>query len=133
LPLFIGCANAFRVFKPGKYFLQNHIYWGYLILILTGMRPGEVGQLECADLMSDGENFFFDLRPYNARNGRVAIKDLRNLKTNSSGRIVPIHPLLIDLGLLDRMNELMAVDEARLFRKGKSMNVLTEVNAGASR
>jgi integrase len=133
LPLFIGCANAFRVFKPGKYFLQNHIYWGYLILILTGMRPGEVGQLECADLMSDGENFFFDLRPYNAHNGRVAIKDLRNLKTNSSGRIVPIHPLLIDLGLLDRMNELMAVDEARLFRKGKSMNVLTEVNAGASR
>jgi integrase len=35
--------------------------------------------------------------------------------TNSSGRIVPIHPLLIDLGLLDRMNELMAAGEARLF------------------
>jgi integrase len=115
LPLFTGCANAFRVFKSGKYFLQTHIYWGYLILILTGMRPGEVGQLQCADLMSDGENFFFDLRPYNARNGRVAIKDLRNLKTNSSGRIVPIHPLLIDLGLLDRMNELMAAGEERLF------------------
>jgi integrase len=115
LPLFTGCANAFRVFKPGKYFLQTHIYWGYLILILTGMRPGEVGQLKCADLVSDGDNFFFDLRPYNARNGRVAIKDLRNLKTNSSGRIVPIHPLLIDLGLLDRMNELMAMGQSRLF------------------
>jgi integrase len=115
LPLFTGCANAFRVFKPGKYFLQTHIYWGYLILILTGMRPGEVGQLKCADLVSDGDNFFFDLRPYNARNGRVAIKDLRNLKTNSSGRIVPIHPLLIDLGLLDRMRELMAAGEERLF------------------
>lgn len=36
LPLFTGCANAFRVFKPGKYFLQSHVYWGYLILILTG-------------------------------------------------------------------------------------------------
>jgi integrase len=119
LPLFTGCLNAFRVFKPGKFFLQSHIYWGYLILILTGMRPGEVGQLKCADLVSDGENFFFDLRPYNARNGRVAIKDLRNLKTNSSGRIVPIHPLLIDLGLLDRMKELMAVDEARLFPEWK--------------
>ena len=115
LPLFTGCLNAFRVFKPGKYFLQSHIYWGYLILILTGMRPGEVGQLKCADLVSDGENFFFDLRPYNARNGRVAIKDLRNLKTNSSGRIVPIHPLLIDLGLLDRMNELMTAGVERFF------------------
>ena len=63
LPLFTGCLNAFRVFKQGEYFLQSHIYWGYLILILTGMRPGEVGQFKCADLVSDGENFFFDLRP----------------------------------------------------------------------
>jgi hypothetical protein len=33
------------------------------------------------------------------RGGRVAIQDLRNLKTNAAGRVVPIHPLLIELGL----------------------------------
>jgi hypothetical protein len=87
--------------------------WAYLNLILAGMRPGEVGQLECTDIVCDGENYCFDLRPYNARNGRVAPKDLRNLKTNASGHMVPIHPLLINLGLLDRMTELTRALEKR--------------------
>jgi integrase len=119
LSLFTGCSGGFRVFKPGKYYVQSHIFWGYLILILTGMRPGEVGPLKCADLVTDGENYFFDLRPFDARKGRVAIKDLRLLKTDSSSRVVPIHPLLIELGLLDRMNDLMALGETRLFPEWK--------------
>jgi integrase len=79
------------------------------------MRPGEVGQLKCADIRTDGEFFYFDLRPFDAREGRVAVQDLRNLKTNAAGRVIPIHPLLIELGLLDRMNELMDKGEERLF------------------
>jgi integrase len=75
------------------------LYWAYLILILTGMRLGEVGQIKCADIQTDEEYYYFDLRPFDARS--VAIEDLRNLKTNSSGRVMPIHPLLIELGLLD--------------------------------
>lgn len=115
LPLFTGCAGAHRIWKPGRYFVQTHIYWAYLILILTGMRPGEVGQLKCADLISEGRNYFFDLRPFDARKGRIALKDLRRLKTNSSGRVVPAHPLLIELGLLDRAMALTEVGETRLF------------------
>jgi len=115
LPLFTGCKNAHHIWKQGTYFVQNYLYWGYLILILTGMRPGEVGQLKCTDIMTDGENYFFDLRPYNARNGRVALKDLRNLKTNAAGRVIPIHPLLIDLGLANRAVALLEAGEQRLF------------------
>jgi integrase len=115
LPLFTGCKNLVHVWQPGEYFVQSHIYWGFLICILTGMRPGEVGQLKCADIRTDGEFYYFDLRPFDARGGRVAIKDLRNLKTNAAGRVVPIHPLLIELGLLDRMQDLMDQREARLF------------------
>jgi integrase len=115
LPLFTGCKNRLHVWKPGAYFVQSHIYWGFLICILTGMRPGEVGQLSCADIRTDGEFYYFDLRPFDARNGRVALKDLRNLKTNAAGRVVPIHPLLIELGLLDRMQDLMDKKEERLF------------------
>jgi integrase len=114
-PLFTGCAGAHRIWKPGKYFVQTHLYWGYLILVLTGMRPGEVGQLKCADLTTDGENYFFDLRPFDARKGRVALKDLRDLKSNNAGRVVPIHPLLIALGLLDRLDELEKIGERQLF------------------
>ena len=115
LALFTGCAGVNRIWTPGKYFVQSHIYWGYLVMMLTGMRPGEIGPLACADIVTDGENYFFDLRPFNARNGRVALKDVRDLKSNSSGRVVSIHPLLIELGLLDRMHELEAIGEARLF------------------
>jgi integrase len=115
LPLFTGCAGPHRIWTPGRYFVQNHLYWAYLILILTGMRPGEVGQIKCVDIQTDGEYYYFDLRPFDARKGRVAIEDLRNLKTNSSGRVVPIHPLLIELGLLDRLLYLMNAGEERLF------------------
>jgi integrase len=115
LPLFVGCADAHRIWQPGKYFVQTHLYWAYLILILSGMRPGEVGQLQCIDLVTDGESHFFDLRPFDARKGRVALRDMRNLKTNAAGRVVPIHPLLIALGLLDRVRELEAIGEKRLF------------------
>jgi len=115
LPLFTGCASRQRIWTPGGYFVQNHLYWAYLILILTGMRPGEVGQIRCVDIQTDGEFYYFDLRPFDARKGRVAIEDLRNLKTNSSGRVVPIHPLLIELGLLDRLLYLRNADEERLF------------------
>ena len=79
------------------------------------LRPGEVGQLKCADIRTDGEFYYFDLRPFDARSGRVAVKDLRNLKTNAAGRVIPIHPLLIELGLLDRMQDLMDQGELRLF------------------
>jgi integrase len=119
LPLFTGCAGPHRIWTPGRYFVQNHLYWAYLILILTGMRPGEVGQIKCVDIQTDGEYYYFDLGPFDARKGRVAIEDLRNLKTNSSGRVVPIHPLLIELGLLDRLLYLMNANEERLFPEWK--------------
>ncbi|MGL9622326.1 hypothetical protein QRQ56_30515 [Bradyrhizobium sp. U531] len=115
LPLFTGCKNRVHVWQPGEYFVQSHIYWGFLICILTGMRPGEVGQIKCADIRTDGEFYYFDLRPFDARNGRVAIKDLRNLKTNAAGRVIPIHPLLIELGMLDRMQDLLDLQAETLF------------------
>ena len=32
LPLFTGCADGHRIWQPGKYFVQTHLYWAYLIL-----------------------------------------------------------------------------------------------------
>jgi integrase len=115
LPLFTGCRNRLHIWKPGEYFVQSAIYWGFLICIFTGMRPGEVGQLECSQIRTDGTFYYFDLRDFDARDGRVALKDLRNLKSNAAGRVIPIHPILIELGLLDRMQELLDQGETRLF------------------
>jgi len=122
LPLFTGCRNRSHIWKPGGYFVQSAIYWGFLICIFTGMRPGEVGQLECSQIRTDGTFYYFDLRDFDARDGRVALKDLRNLKTNAAGRVVPIHPILIELGLLDRMQELVDQGEKRLFPEWKKYN-----------
>lgn len=115
LPLFTGCLNRSHIWKPGKYFVQSAIYWGFLICIFTGMRPGEVGQLETSQIRTDGTFYYFDLRDFDARDGRVALKDLRNLKSNAAGRVVPIHPILIELGLLDRMQDMVDQEESRLF------------------
>jgi hypothetical protein len=82
------------------------------------MRPGEVGQLKCADIRTDGEFYYFDLRPFDARAGRVALKDLRKRKSNAGGRVIPIHPLLIELGLLERMQELMDREKSASFPSG---------------
>jgi integrase len=120
LPLFTGCKNRVDVWQPGGYFVQSHIYWGFLICILTGMRPDEVGRLKCADIRTNGEFYYFDLRPFDARNGRVALQDLRNLKTNAAARVIPIHPLLIELGLLERMQDSMDNGEERLFPEWES-------------
>ena len=114
-PLFTGCQGTARIWQQGRYFVQTHIYWAFLILILTGMRPGEVGRIRCCDIVTDGEFYFIDLRPFDARKGRVALKDLRRFKTSSSARVVPIHPLLIDLGLLTRVRELEALGIEMLF------------------
>lgn len=46
---------------------------------------------------------------------RVARKDVTKLKTENSTRSIPLDLLLIDLGLLDRANELQARGETRLF------------------
>jgi len=83
------------------------------------MRPGEVGQLECSQIRTDRTFYYFDLRDFDARDGRVALKDLRNLKSNAAGRVVPIHPILIELGLLDRMQELLIKVKRAFFPSGK--------------
>jgi hypothetical protein len=29
LPLFTGCAGPHRIWTPGGYFVQNHLYWAF--------------------------------------------------------------------------------------------------------
>ncbi|SCZ43875.1 hypothetical protein SAMN03080610_03144 [Afifella marina DSM 2698] len=115
MPLFTGCYSETWIWTPGDYFIQNHLYWGYLILFLSGMRPGEVGQLRVSDIVKRGDHYYFDLRPFDPRKGRVPLKEARRFKTESSARVIPIHPLLIELGLMDRVADLARVGSVRLF------------------
>lgn len=105
-PLFVGCESPQRIWKPGSFFVQSHLYWGYIIPILHGFRITELGQLEVADIVRRNGVHYFDLRGFDPEQGRVAIEDLKRFKTAGSERLVPVHPLVIELGLLDRAKEL---------------------------
>ena len=123
-PLFTGCAGRNRAWQKGPYFYQGELYWIFLILLLSGMRTGEPPQIALDDVVRVEETLedrevlvvhFFDMRPYDPARGRKPLKELKHLKRGDFSRVVPIHPLLIDLGLLDRVARLRAAGETRLF------------------
>ena len=67
------------------------MYWIPRILAYSGCRLGEVAQLEKADIRQEREVWVFDVNDN---------KPSKRLKNESSKRLVPVHPRLIELGLL---------------------------------
>lgn len=108
LPLFTGCESPSRIWNPGDFFIQNFLYWGYVLALVTGMRPAEIAQVRCTDLISiedeEGVVWFFDFTDR-----------LKDAKTSTSRRMVPLLPLVIELGLVERRDILMAAGHDRLF------------------
>ena len=107
-PLFTGCAGPERIWTPGPYLLQNDIYWGILVLITTGMRTGEPVRLPIDRLVEMEGHWMFDLRPYDPSKGRKAIGELMTGKTENASRVIPVSPLLVELGLIERTMNLKA-------------------------
>jgi integrase len=80
--------------------------WGILIGLYGGLRIGEAAQLYLDDIVEiDGVACF---KVSNEREDQ-------KVKTTSSSRIVPVHPVLIELGLLDFISALRKRGAARLF------------------
>lgn len=109
LPLFVGCKSAGRFWQPGNVFTQNHIYWAYLLIFFTGMRPSEIGKLRNDQVIEIEGDWYFDFR-----NAEDMVEGER-VKTEAGKRLIPIPRLLIDLGLLDRRDYLVGRNEKRLF------------------
>ncbi|MEQ1490531.1 MAG: site-specific integrase [Terricaulis sp.] len=92
-PLYSGCRDdesgyAFR----GNAKPRRHRFWIPLIALYSGMRVQEIALLRRRDLRHEWDVDFFDL-----------VEDRvtgRRLKTKGSVRRVPVHPMLIELGLL---------------------------------
>ncbi len=108
LPLFTGCASPSRIWNPGEFFIQNFLYWGYVLALVTGMRPAEIAQVRCSDLVSiedeEGVVWFFDFTDR-----------LKDAKTSTSRRMIPLLPLVIELGLVERRDTLVEAGYDRLF------------------
>jgi integrase len=80
--------------------------WGPLIGLYSGARLNEIAQVHLADIRQDDGVWCFDLNDDD---------DTKKLKTDASRRLVPIHPRLIELGLLDYVQTLRAGGAQKLF------------------
>ena len=86
---------------PGK----PERYWVPMIGLYSGMRLEEICQLHVADIIEQDSIACFDI---NDNNGK-------KLKTQSSRRVIPIHPKLIELGLKEYVDTLRDSGKARLW------------------
>ncbi len=94
-------------------------FWMPLIMLYSGARPNEIAQLTAADFQVTPKGTVFmnlldDETDDDERGGRRAIK----VKTATSRRRIPVHPLLQRFGLLDfvsHVSESGRIPNARLF------------------
>jgi integrase len=98
-----------RIFDPENLAKtrMEHVRWGAIIALYTGARVGEIAQLFLRDFVEiDGVHCL----------KICADSDGQSIKTGEGGeRLVPIHPDLIKLGLVERVERLRAAGEERLF------------------
>ncbi|MFA5901728.1 MAG: site-specific integrase, partial [Hyphomicrobium sp.] len=118
-PVFTGCRSSRHWKEPGEVVLRDSAkYWVPLIALFSGLRLGEIIQMQVADVkMMEGIGYF-DVTT-------IAVGDKddegydpaeeKSLKTASSRRAVPIHKSLLDLGFEVFLDTLRANGEARLF------------------
>ena len=99
--------GTYREFSP-------HYYWMPLIGLYTGARINEIAQLGINDLTrTAGGAWYFAFTE--EEEGRELAGDRKKLKNTQSIRKVPIHPHLVELGLLDWRRELEGQGRTRLF------------------
>jgi integrase len=86
----------------GPLLLKDTCYWLPLLALWMGFRLEEAGGTPLADVRTDYGIDYLDLQQ-------------RDLKTDGSNRLVPIHPKLIALGFLNYIARLHAAGETYLF------------------
>ncbi len=93
------------IFMEGKY-RKPFQYWGPMIAIYSGLRLNEIAQLHLKDIRDVDGVMVLDI---NAAGGG------KKLKTKTSKRLVPVHPILKKLGLIDYAESLKKAGQDRLF------------------
>lgn len=103
-PIYTGCLSykMHDRFIKGDTIIKDSLYWLPLIALYSGARMQEICQLYVSDLKNIDGVWVFD---FNAEG------EDKLLKSASSRRKTPIHPKLIEMGLLGKLKQ----NEKRLF------------------
>lgn len=109
--LYRGCVDGERGYnKVGDQRPRNARFWVPLIAVFTGTRLGKICQLDTTDIRTvDGVDCIV-----------VSLRSLvgstdKQLKTTASERLIPIHPILIDCGLIHFADARRKAGEKKLF------------------
>jgi len=92
----LAALFAPKNFRPEQ-FRNAWQFWLPLMGLYTGARLEELCQLYLSDIRQDEEGIWYL---------DINCEADKKTKTSAGNRAVPIHPVLIDLGLLDRVNAL---------------------------
>ncbi|WP_199556644.1 site-specific integrase [Enterobacter kobei] len=94
--------------KHGRFHqYQPYYYWMPLLALFTGARVNELAQLRLDDIQEDDGIYFFNLD--------VDGESDKKLKNVNARREIPIHSMLIKLGLIEYVKALRGAGYERLF------------------
>lgn len=117
-PIYVGCESESRWNQPGKTVLrQSAKFWVPLIGLFSGMRLGEIIQLQVADIKELGGIRYFDVTPtaIDVDDEAADRDEAKSLKTSSSRRGIPIHRILLNLGFEEFLDFRRQSGATRLF------------------
>jgi integrase len=117
-PIYTGCRSERYWQESGGVVLrQSAKYWVPLIALFSGMRLGEIVQLQITDVKCLDAIEYFDVTPLtiNPNDNEAEGLEEKSLKTAASRRGIPIHQTLFDLGFGDFLEVRRASGEKRLF------------------
>src|SRR3546814_19619741 len=95
-PIFTGCLSDDRRTLPGKLILKDSFYWVPLVSAFAGARLEEICQLTLSDIVQVDDTWC--IRVSDEEDDQAA-------KTDAALRLIPLHPTLIKLGLVERRSE----------------------------
>lgn len=116
-PLFAGAQSDSEwrnIAKPGTILIRDHRFWVPLIMLFSGARPGEIGQLAVGDIRKEHGTWIMHITTEGEAHGEG-----KSVKTAGSMRVIPIHPELVRLGFLRYHAERASNGDKQLFPGAK--------------
>jgi integrase len=107
---FVGAKSSQDYSAPGSFKFRDWHFWIPQIAAFTGARLNELAQLRIADIKQVDGIWIFDITDEG---------DDTSLKTKESKRRIPIHPQLIELGILEYRDSVAAKGWEWLFQSIK--------------
>ncbi len=103
---------------------EAHRFWVPMIALFTGARLEEICQLYLQDIVEENGIWQFKFTKEDVKNEGKEVK----LKSPSAKRNIPIHPVLLKMGLTDYLEEVAQIGASRLFPELNNSNQKNKYN-----